>query len=169
MSHKIFGLCIGVGVAVSLLGASAAHAQEAAPAPPTAPTSTAPVPDVNADAKALVGKKAPDFTLPDKDGKKHTRLLNKRERMRGLFNTFTGITPHIEGTAYGAFQAWTQHHDWDSRPDESEAQEFSARVEANLFGSGSDKKAKALEFILAQLKGEAPLEPEAAESMAMAA
>lgn len=87
--------------------------------------------------------------LPD-DDKKHPRLISQREKLGALYETFIG-GGSIRGTAWGAFQAWTQFAD-HVRPSFGDAPDsLSRKFESVTVGSASDLKAQALSAILNEL------------------
>lgn len=72
-------------------------------------------------------------------------LADKRERVQALFTTGTGITAGIRGTAWAAFQAWTEFADHHRvvRGDDNGAK----RLESIWLGRAADMKTDALASI----------------------
>lgn len=88
--------------------------------------------------------------IPD-DGKDHDRLNAQREQLGRLWETFAGHE-NLRGTAWGAFQAFTEyadHHRATRTPDTG-----AALLSATL-GSGATLKANALTAILDELRAPA--------------
>lgn len=70
LNQKLRASGFAVALTLATLTGAAAHAQDTPPAiPPVPSTGTAPAPDQDAPLRALVGKPAPAFTLPDQTDK----------------------------------------------------------------------------------------------------
>jgi phage/plasmid-like protein (TIGR03299 family) len=97
------------------------------------------------DFEKVIGAMIP---IPN-DGDEHPGLNKKREEVRGMLHAFTGITPQIAGTAWGALQAATEWADWgrDIRVREG-VNADAARLQSNAVGDSADLKARALAEIL---------------------
>ena len=77
------------------------------------------------------------------------QLIEKRERVASLFETGIGIGPAIRGTAWAAFQAWTEYSDHHRvvRDDASGVK----RLESIWLGRAADMKTDALASITKQI------------------
>lgn len=92
-----------------------------------------------------------DDLLPLPNGKEEAgkQLAEKRERVLSLFETGAGINAAIRGTAWAAFQAWTEYSDHHRvvRDDDNGAK----RLESIWFGRAADMKHDALASITKQI------------------
>ncbi|WNZ66244.1 DUF932 domain-containing protein (plasmid) [Myxococcus sp. MxC21-1] len=90
--------------------------------------------------------------LPN-DEKPHPKLKKARERVAALFDTFQGVTPELRGTAYGAFQAWTEYlrdkHLVDAAPENPRTLR---RAMASTVGEGANTASTALGRIITQTR-----------------
>ncbi len=85
------------------------------------------------------------------DDKPHPKLEKSRKAVEALFDTFTG-NEGIRGTAWGAFQAWTEFVDHRRYAlEQAQREKWDRRVEALALGSGADLKAQALTTIINQV------------------
>ena len=88
--------------------------------------------------------------LPKKDdgseAEPSKQLFEKREMVTALFDTARGING-IRGTAWGAFQAWTQFADHHLTVRKGAAD----RLDSIWFGQAAEMKKKALNAIVAQI------------------
>lgn len=82
--------------------------------------------------------------IPD-DGEAHKELQERREEMRGLRETFKGVTPAIVGTAWGDVQAITEALDWHGR---AAGMDAARQAEFSALGSGAALKSKALDVLV---------------------
>lgn len=87
--------------------------------------------------------------LADDKEKQSKALVEKRERIQSLFETGMGIGPGIRGTAWAAFQAWTEFADHHRvvRDDANGAK----RLESVWLGRAADMKQDALASITKQI------------------
>ncbi|RKG69469.1 DUF932 domain-containing protein [Corallococcus terminator] len=93
--------------------------------------------------------------LPKEDvKKKHPRIEADRREASRLFSEFVGAAPGLVGTAYGAFQAWTEFS--DHRKDSLSGmtslsnKRTARRMLSATLGDGAVRKAKALSLLLKQ-------------------
>lgn len=84
--------------------------------------------------------------VPD-DGGRHPRLVRARDSVRALYETFEGHEGLV-GTAWGAFQAWTEFVDHRRYEPTDDRARFGRHLDAQTFGAGADLKARALTGIL---------------------
>jgi hypothetical protein len=90
------------------------------------------------------------FPIPE-DTKDHTRLAATRDNVARLFEYEGRGLDGIRGTAWGAWQAFTEqvdHHRTIRRSKGADSQ--SARLESIWFGAGATLKAKAFAAIASQ-------------------
>jgi phage/plasmid-like protein (TIGR03299 family) len=87
--------------------------------------------------------------------KRHPRIDADRKAALQLFSSFRGASAGIRGTAYGAFQAWTEFS--DHRKDSVtgalvslDDRKASRRLLSSTIGDGAVRKSKALDFLLKQ-------------------
>lgn len=90
-----------------------------------------------------------DILMPVKDEAKMSKAQQeKRDTIRSLFESGTGIDAGIRGTAWAAFQAWTEyadhHRTMRALPADTSSTLQAKRLESVWFGAGADLKQMAL-------------------------
>lgn len=88
--------------------------------------------------------------LPD-DGKNHSRLLQDREKVLALFETAEGLSADIRGTAWAAFQSWSEFSDHHKLPRVRTGQDLrELRLESIWMGRAASLKQRSLAAIADQ-------------------
>lgn len=86
-----------------------------------------------------------------RDDREHTGLLKERDRVLSLFEVGIGLESAIRGTAWAAFQAWTEYLDHHRQQRVTKGQNPQlVRLESVWMGSSATKKQAALTAISAE-------------------